>query len=106
MKQGRYLVYRGQAVRAVFGLESRPIAGIYARGQEGAEKLASELFEGPVTVEPYKLKSGWTDNGGLYLTKGSKHGLRYICKCCGKENLGVGAYNHWAWCPYDRRSQG
>jgi len=100
---GRYLVYRGQGFRATSGPDSMPIAGLYARGFDAAEKLAEELFGvRQVTVDAFRVKSGWKDDGALFLTKTSARGCWYLCKACGREHLGRGAgNNHYAWCVYD-----
>jgi hypothetical protein len=103
---GRYVVFRGHGHRASSGPLSMPIAGLYARGFDAAEKLAEELFGvRQVTVDRFRVKSGWTDDGGLFLTKSSGRGCTYMCKACGREHLGRGAgHNHHAWCVYSVRS--
>jgi len=102
---GRYLVYRGYGHRAASGPQSMPIAGLYARGFDAAEKLAAALFGArQVTVDRFRVKSGWRDDGGLFLTKSGTRGCAYLCKACGREHLGRGAgSNHHAWCVYNVR---
>lgn len=89
---GRFLVFlRGERL---------PFLGLYARGLGGADGLVKELGLGDVKVLPYSKPSGWTDNGGLYLTKNSALGVCYWCKACGRQTLGLGLNNHATTCNY------
>ena len=52
--------------------------------------------------------SGWKGkkrDDSTYYTKSTKYGVKYKCKWCGKESLGIGAYNHWRWCHSNKRGQ-
>jgi hypothetical protein len=96
MSKGRYLVILPTPAR-----ENNIIAGLYASGYAKAEIAARELFGPTARVKQYVLRAGWKDNGGLYLTKETKYGVRYICKACGHENLGIGGgRNHRGTCNY------
>lgn len=81
----------------------RALVGFYARGFEKARNLSEELFPGDeFYVVQFKLQSGWKDFNpkSLYFTKDSTYGMRYLCKACGRETLGLGSYNHCDWCPH------
>jgi len=118
MPLGRFLIRLRRNLDAPYGSpEARPVAGLYASSWKRAEVLAAELFPGDkLLVEPYKLRSGWRDSGGLFLVnegsgsglniKGSRsRGCRYICKACGLERRGRGAgHNHRSWCEYADRN--
>ena len=51
-----------------------------------------------------KPSSAWKgrmkDDTKLFYTKPSVHGQNYMCKVCGKRNLGIGRHNHWKTCPH------
>jgi hypothetical protein len=92
MSKGRFLAFdKGSQVF---------VMGIYARNLEEAEVIASDLLKRDLDLHPYRKPSGWADNGGLYLTKDSKYGVKYWCKVCGRECLGLGLRNHKSTCVY------
>ena len=68
---------------------------------------AGNRLEGILQFHP--KPSGWKDNQGFgtgrFWTKGTKFGVKYECKTCGKRNLGLGSYNHWKTCPHHRDNQ-
>jgi len=51
--------------------------------------------------------SGWKgrkrDDKSVYYTNNTKFGVKYMCKLCGKKQLGIGGYNHWPWCHANRK---
>lgn len=81
-----------------------PVLGFYARGFEQADAFCAELLGTEFFSTQFKLKSGWRDENpkSLFFTKDSVYGVRYLCKACSKDALGMGAFNHWPKCPYSR----
>ena len=60
-----------------------------------------------MAVSKVKKPSGWKDKGGFggdkYYTKDTKYGVKYMCKFCGKSNVGIdfsGRHMHWKSCPH------
>lgn len=100
MSKARYLVF---SVSTKLRRE-QPLAGLYAKSHTEALKVAQEDFPSlKVEVHRFYPPGGaWKDTSRLYWTKESKYGLKYKCKACDKENLGMGEgrYNHWPFCNY------
>jgi hypothetical protein len=50
----------------------------------------------------YKKRSGWKDSGRYWSNDKGRYGMRYQCKTCGLEKLGMGGemQMHFRTCPH------
>lgn len=48
--------------------------------------------------KPHSNWKGKKRDDKIFYTISTQYGVKYKCKFCGKENLGLGSYNHWKYC--------
>jgi hypothetical protein len=102
----KYLI-RVRDDQGLHGYARYPVLGVLASSHDKALWAAAELLGVPASdlrTDLFKRPPGWKDNlnpESCFWIKSTKYGQRYLCKFCGRDNLGIGgaSRNHRPDCP-------